>query len=68
MAAGSSSTVALGFDAEATAGSTGTLQHKVEVLCPKDVLVAISFGQCLRDTVEAVVRAKKQGVPTSSIE
>ncbi|MCA1573521.1 MAG: MurR/RpiR family transcriptional regulator [Acidobacteria bacterium] len=58
---------ALGFDAEAPIGSTGTLQHKVEVLTPKDVLVAISFGQCLRDTVEAVLQARKQGVPTFGI-
>lgn len=58
---------ALGFDAEAPAGSTGTLQHKVKVLSPKDVLIAISFGQCLRDTVEAVLRAKKQDVPTFGI-
>src|SRR6266511_2318456 len=58
---------ALGFDAEAPTGSTGTLQHKVKVLSPKDVLVAISFGQCLRDTVEAVLRARKQGVPTFGI-
>lgn len=58
---------ALGFDAEAPAGSTGTLQHKVKVLTSKDVLVAISFGQCLRDTVEAVLRAKKRGVPTFGI-
>jgi len=58
---------ALGFDAEASVGSTGTLQHKVEVLTPKDVLVAISFGQCLRDTVEAVLQVKKQGVPTFGI-
>ncbi len=57
----------LGFDAEASIGSTGTLQHKVKVLTPKDVLVAISFGQCLRDTVEAVQRAGKQGVPTFGI-
>jgi DNA-binding MurR/RpiR family transcriptional regulator len=58
---------ALGFDAEAPAGSTGTLEHKVNVLSSKDVLVAISFGQCLRDTVESVRRAKKQGVPTFGI-
>ena len=57
----------LGFDTEAPSGSTGTLQHKIEVLTPKDVLIAISFGQCLRDTVEAVLRAKKQGVPTFGI-
>lgn len=57
----------LGFDAEAPVGGTGYLQHKVEVLTTKDVLVAISFGQCLRDTVEAVLQAKKQGVPTFGI-
>jgi len=59
--------LALGFDAEAPTGNTGTLQYKVEVLTPKDVLVAISFGQCLRDTVEAALQAKKQGVPTFGI-
>jgi len=58
--------LALGFDAEAPIGS-GNLQYKVEVLTAKDLLIAISFGQCLRDTVDAVVRAKKQGVPTFGI-
>ncbi len=57
----------LGFDAEAPIGGSGNLQHKVEALTPKDVLVAISFGQCLRDTVEAVLQARKQGVPTFGI-
>jgi DNA-binding MurR/RpiR family transcriptional regulator len=59
--------VVLGFDAEAPIGSEGNLQHKVEVLTPKDLLIAISFGQCLRATVEAVLRAKKQQVPTFGI-
>ena len=59
--------LALGFDAEAPMGSSGNLQYKVEVLTSKDVLVAISFGQCLRDTVDAVLRARKQGVPTFGI-
>ena len=59
--------LALGFDAEAPIGSSGNLQYKVEVLTQKDVLIAISFGQCLRDTVEAVLRARKQGVPTFGI-
>ena len=58
---------ALGFDAEAPLGTAGNLQHKIKVLSTKDVLVAISFGQCLRDTVEAVMRARKQGVPTFGI-
>ncbi|MGB7070465.1 MAG: MurR/RpiR family transcriptional regulator [Pyrinomonadaceae bacterium] len=57
----------LGFDAEAPTGSTGNLQHKVEVLTPKDVLIAISFGQCLRDTVETVLQARKKGVATFGI-
>lgn len=59
--------LALGFDAEAPIGSSGNLQYKVEVLTSKDVLIAISFGQCLRDTVEAVQRARKQGVSTFGI-
>jgi DNA-binding MurR/RpiR family transcriptional regulator len=59
--------LALGFDAEAPIGSSGNLQYKVEVLSSRDLLVAISFGQCLRDTVEAVLQAKKQGVPTFGI-
>lgn len=58
--------LALGFDAEAPVGS-GNLQYKVEVLTGKDLLIAISFGQCLRDTVGAVLRAKKQGVRTIGI-
>lgn len=59
--------LALGFDAEAPQGSTGNLQYKVEVLTKKDLLIAISFGQCLKDTVEAALLAKKQGVPTFGI-
>jgi len=59
--------LALGFDAEAPGGSGGNVQYKVEVLTSKDLLIAISFGQCLRDTVESVLRAKKQGVPTFGI-
>src|SRR2546423_13261634 len=59
--------LALGLDAEAPIGSSGNLQTKAEALSSKDVLVAISFGQCLRDTVESVLRARKQGVPTFGI-
>jgi DNA-binding MurR/RpiR family transcriptional regulator len=33
----------------------------------RDLLIAISFGQCLRDTVEAALRAKKLGVATFGI-
>src|SRR6266850_2504612 len=44
----------LGFSAEAPVGSTGNLQHKIDLLAEKDLIVAISFGRCLRETVEAV--------------
>jgi DNA-binding MurR/RpiR family transcriptional regulator len=57
----------LGIDAEAPVGSEGSLQHKVKVLTKKDLLVAISFGQCLRVTVEALLRANKLGVKTFGI-
>lgn len=59
--------VTLGHDAEAPTGSTGNLQQKVNLLRPKDLLVAFSFGRCLRDTVEAVLRARDNGVPTFGI-
>jgi len=57
----------LGFDAQAPIGSEGNLQHKVKLLTSNDLLIAISFGQCLRVTVEAVLRANKQGVATFGI-
>lgn len=57
----------LGLDAEAPIGSEGSLQHKVKVLTKKDLLIAISFGQCLRVTVEALLRADKLGVKTFGI-
>ncbi len=59
--------VALGFPADGPAGGTGSIQRRVRLLTSKDLLIAISFGQCLRDTVEAAQRAKKQGVPTFGI-
>jgi len=57
----------LGFDAEAPVGSEGNLQHKVKGLTTRDLLIGISFGQCIRVTVEAVQRARKQGVMTFGI-
>ena len=57
----------LGFAAEAPTGSTGNLQHKIDLLTAKDLLVAISFGKCLRETVEAVDRAHGRGIPTFGI-
>ena len=57
----------LGFDAEAPVGSTGNLQHRIDRLTGKDLVVAISFGRCLRETVEAVQRAQGRGIPTFGI-
>jgi DNA-binding MurR/RpiR family transcriptional regulator len=57
----------LGFDAEAPVGTGGNLQHKVRLLGSKDLLVAISFGRCLRVTVESAKLARSQGVPTVAI-
>ncbi len=57
----------LGIDAAAPVGSAGNLQHKIDVLTGKDLLVAISFGRCLRETVESVLRARQRGVPTFGI-
>jgi DNA-binding MurR/RpiR family transcriptional regulator len=56
-----------GFDAEAPVGSAGNLIHKIKVLDSKDLLIAISFGKCLRETVEAAQRARQRGVPTFGI-
>ena len=37
----------LGLNAEAPVGSAGNLQHKIDGLGDKDLLIAISFGRCL---------------------
>jgi DNA-binding MurR/RpiR family transcriptional regulator len=59
--------VTLGHDAEAPVGSTGNLQQKAGLLRSRDLLIAFSFGRCLRDTVETVLRARNSGVPTFGI-
>lgn len=59
--------VRLGIDAEAPIGSTGVVQNKVRLLTEKDLVIAISFGQGLRETVEAAQRAQQQNVPTFGI-
>lgn len=61
------SLIPLGFDAEAPVGSTGNLQHKIDVLTSKDLVVGISFGRCLRETTDAILRAHARGVPTFGI-
>ena len=57
----------LGFSAEAPVGSAGNLQHKINGLTKEDLVIAISFGRCLRETVESVLRARERGVPRFGI-
>jgi DNA-binding MurR/RpiR family transcriptional regulator len=57
----------LGFDAESPVGTGGNLQHKVRMLTRKDLLIPISFGRCLRVTVESAKLARSRGVPTVAI-
>ncbi len=61
------SLASLGFDSEAPVGSAGNLRQKIRLMDPKDLLIAISFGRCLKETVEAVIRARQSGVPTFGI-
>jgi DNA-binding MurR/RpiR family transcriptional regulator len=56
--------VSIGYDAESPVGSAGNLHQKILLLGPKDLLIAISFGRCLQDTVESVIRARESGVST----
>jgi DNA-binding MurR/RpiR family transcriptional regulator len=59
--------VSIGMDAETPVGSTGNLHQKVLVLGSKDLLIALSFGRCLQDTVDSVICASDNGVPTFGI-
>jgi len=58
---------ALGFDVSAPDGSAGNLWHHVKHLRQKDLLIAITFRRGLRETVEAVLTARRNGVPTFGI-
>ncbi|MBI4473835.1 MAG: MurR/RpiR family transcriptional regulator, partial [Acidobacteria bacterium] len=57
----------IGFDAESPVGSAGNLLHHTRKLTNSDLLIAISFGRCLRETVETVRRAKEKDVATFGI-
>lgn len=59
--------VRLGFDADAPVGSSGVVQNKIKIMTPKDLLVAISFGRGLRDTIGAVKSARRRNVPSFGI-
>jgi DNA-binding MurR/RpiR family transcriptional regulator len=53
-----------GFDAEAPIGSATQLNQRISILGPEDLLIAISFGRCLRATVDAAIYARQRKVPT----
>ena len=57
----------LGLRAEAPMGSFGNLHHRARALGSRDILVAISFGRCLRVTVEAAQTARRHGAWTFGI-
>lgn len=59
--------VRLGFDADAPTGSSGVVQNKIKIMTPKDLLIAISFGRGLRDTIGAVQSARRRNVPSFGI-
>ena len=59
--------VRLGYDADAPIGSSGSVQNKIRIMTPKDLLIAISFGRGLRVTVEAVQNARRRNVPSFGI-
>ena len=59
--------VRLGFDADAPIGSSGVVQNKIKIMTPKDLLIAISFGRGLRDTIGAVRTARRRNVPSVGI-
>jgi DNA-binding MurR/RpiR family transcriptional regulator len=56
--------VSIGYDTDAPVGSAGNLRQKILLLGPKDLLIAISFGRCLQDTVDCVTTARNNHVPT----
>jgi DNA-binding MurR/RpiR family transcriptional regulator len=57
----------LGLNAESPVGTEGNLRHKVRLLAKNDLLIAVSFGRCLRVTVEVAKLARSQGVPTIAV-
>ena len=59
--------VRLGYDADAPEGSSGIVQKRMKIMTPKDLLIAISFGRGLRETIEAVQSARRRNIPSFGI-
>jgi len=56
-----------GIRSEAPVGTLGSLQHRLRTLASKDYVILISFGRCLRATVDAATEARAQGAGTLGI-
>ncbi len=56
-----------GIHSEAPVGTSGNLQHRGRTLTSHDVLIAISFGRCLKETVNAARDARARGITTIGI-
>lgn len=59
--------VRLGYSAEAPIGSSGVVQNRLKIMTEDDLLIAISFGPGLRETIEAVKSATRRKIPTFGI-
>lgn len=59
--------VRLGYDADAPEGSSGIVQNRTKIMTPKDLLIAISFGRGLRETIDAVKSARRRNIPSIGI-
>jgi len=57
----------LGLHVEVPVGSSGNVHRRVRGLGAGDIVVAISFGRCLRDTVEAARVARERRAWTFGI-
>jgi DNA-binding MurR/RpiR family transcriptional regulator len=57
----------LGLRAEAPISSAGNVHHRVRTLGSRDIVMAMSFGRCLRVSVEAARLARQSGAWTFGI-
>jgi len=58
--------VRLGYDADAPVGSSGMVQNRIKALTPKDLVIAISFGRGLRETVFCSIEMAGESPSTES--
>lgn len=54
----------LGYDADSPVGSSGVIHNRIKTMTPKDLLIGISFGRGLRETIEAVKSARRRNIPS----